>query len=40
MTPAVITLTILVLTVVIFVIDRLPVMFVALLVPLALWATG
>lgn len=40
MTAAAITLTILALTVVVFVADRLPVMLVALCVPLALWATG
>lgn len=40
MSPATWTLIILGLTVVVFVIDRLPVMFVALTVPLVLWAVG
>lgn len=40
MSASTVTLVVLALTVVVFVLDRLPVMLVALMVPLALWATG
>ena len=40
MTDSVITLVVLGVTVVLFILDRLPVAVVALIVPLTLWATG